>query len=71
VGSKACGGPQLYLPYSREIDVEEFLLKVQRYTKAEKEFNKKWNVVSDCAVLPEPIGVECIDGQAKFKTVAK
>jgi len=66
VGSKACGGPQLYLPYSVNIDVENFLLKVKTYTKAEADFNKKWGVISNCAVTQAPTSVECVDEKAKL-----
>lgn len=58
-GSKACGGPQGYIAYSKTIDVQSFLQKVQAYTEAERLFNIKWDIVSDCALINEPIGVAC------------
>jgi hypothetical protein len=61
-GSKACGGFQGYIPYSINIDTDAFLNKVEVYTKAEKEFNIKWGIISDCLVVIEPEGVECING---------
>jgi hypothetical protein len=61
-GSKACGGFQGYIPYSINIDTDAFLNKVEVYTIAEKEFNIKWGIISDCLVVIEPEGVECING---------
>ena len=58
-GSKVCGGPQGYLPYSNQIDIPQFLEKVNKYTNAENEFNIKWGGVSTCDVTPEPQGVIC------------
>lgn len=58
-GSKACGGPQGYLPYHKSIDVDAFLENVAIYTDAEKAFNVKWNVVSDCSVVTPPKEVSC------------
>ena len=61
-GAKACGGPQGFLPYSTTIDTVAFLQKVEVYTNAEKAFNKKWNVVSDCAVVTKPKSIDCKNG---------
>ncbi|WP_405563707.1 hypothetical protein [Polaribacter sp. Asnod6-C07] len=61
-GSKACGGPQGYLPYSKNIDVASFLQKVETYTEAEKAFNIKWGIVSDCSIISPPKQVECRNG---------
>ncbi|WP_439130146.1 hypothetical protein [Polaribacter sp.] len=58
-GAKACGGPQGYLPYNSNIDVTDFLEKVATYTNAEKEFNIKWSIVSDCAVVNPPKSIDC------------
>lgn len=65
-GSKACGGPQGFLPYSIKIDVAAFLKKVSIYTKAEATFNKKWHVVSTCELLVAPSGVSCKEGKPVF-----
>lgn len=58
-GAKACGGSQGYIPYHKNIDVSSFLEKVENYTKAEKDFNIKWSVISDCAVVNTPKSVDC------------
>jgi hypothetical protein len=61
-GTKACGRPQGYIPYSINIDTDAFINNVEVYTKAEKEFNIKWGIISDCFAVIEPEGVECING---------
>lgn len=61
-GSKACGGPKGYIPYSKNIDTVSFLQKVETYSKAEKEFNVKWSIASDCAIASPPKYVECKNG---------
>ena len=63
-GAKACGGYQGYIAYSKDLDTDSFLQKVDNYSKAEKAFNKKWNIVSDCAIINPPISVECKNGYA-------
>lgn len=66
IGSKPCGGPSGYIAYSTQIDTEYFLSRVALYTTLHEEFNKKWGINSDCAVEPVPIGVECVDGEARL-----
>lgn len=61
-GSKACGGPQGYLPYHKNIDVDSFFQKVESYTNAEKAFNIKWSIASDCALVNPPVSVDCQNG---------
>ncbi|WP_406682827.1 hypothetical protein N1F78_08995 [Seonamhaeicola sp. MEBiC1930] len=61
-GAKACGGPQGFVAYSNEIDVEAFLVKVEAYTNAEKAYNIKWGVVSTCDLPQQPKSVNCING---------
>jgi len=58
-GSKACGGPQGYIAYSKQIDTDGFLQKVDVYTQAEKEYNIKWEISSTCELPKVPVGVEC------------
>ncbi len=66
IGSKACGGPSGFIAYSTKIDVPSFLEKVETYTKAEDDFNKKWGIVSTCDVLLPPNGIACDEGKAIF-----
>jgi hypothetical protein len=61
-GSKACGGPQGYIAYSSKINTVEFLKKIEFYTTAEKEFNIKWGIVSDCSIVNQPKEVVCNNG---------
>lgn len=66
-GSKACGGPQGYIAYSTKINVDVFLEKVAKYTKAEDEYNKKWSIVSTCDVTAKPKTIECENGLPVLK----
>lgn len=66
IGSKACGGYSGYIVYSKKINSDEFLAKVKKYTNAQNGYNKKWGIGSDCSMVIEPTGVECIDGKAKL-----
>jgi len=66
VGEKACGGPAGYLAYSTELDTVSFLDKVARYTDLQREYNVKWDVVSDCMFLTPPTGISCEGGEAKL-----
>ena len=61
-GSKPCGGPWTYLAYNTEIDEALFLNKVASYNANEANYNSKWNIESDCAVVTPPIVVTCVDG---------
>ncbi|MBN1253532.1 MAG: hypothetical protein JXR51_06170 [Bacteroidales bacterium] len=66
IGSKACGGPTGFIAYSIKIDTILFLQKVDEYTNAQEEFNKKWNIVSDCSIIVAPESIICIDGKPEF-----
>lgn len=66
IGAKACGGPADYIAYPLTIDVESFLEKVEQYTAMQEGFNETWGIVSDCALPPAPIGVECVEGVAQL-----
>jgi hypothetical protein len=63
-GSKACGGPQGYIAYSSKINTIELLEKIDFYTKAEKEFNIKWGIISDCSIVNQPKAIVCNNGFA-------
>lgn len=66
IGSKACGGPTGYIPYSNKIDVDQFLKAVKNYSQAEAKFNEKWGVVSNCTIAQKPIDLICEKNQAKL-----
>lgn len=66
-GSKACGGPAGYIAYSLAIDNELFLEMVDAYTQAERNYNEKWGVVSDCSMVVEPTSVTCQNGEPVFE----
>lgn len=66
LGTKACGGVALYIPYSKKINKEEFLAKVKAYTEAQTAYDIKWNIVSSCELIIPPTGVDCVDGKPKL-----
>ncbi|MDQ0640472.1 hypothetical protein QF042_004037 [Pedobacter sp. W3I1] len=66
IGSKACGGASGYIAYSIKIDESTFLKKVEQFTKLQADYNKKWGVYSDCALVIQPKGVTCDNGKPKF-----
>ncbi|PQJ68875.1 hypothetical protein [Polaribacter butkevichii] len=66
-GAKACGGAQGYIAYSSRIDTSSFLNKIATYTQAEKEFNVKWGIISDCSITKAPISVVCQNGYPTLK----
>lgn len=63
LGSKACGGPQMYIAYPHSIDTTAFLDLVKQYTEAEDAYNKKHNIASDCMMVMPPSEVICKDGK--------
>lgn len=66
VGSKACGGPFAYLAYSASIDMYSFERLVAQYNQYQGNYNKKWNVASDCTFLMPPKGITCENGKPKL-----
>ena len=62
-GSKACGGPKIYLVFSSSINVDLLQQKVATYNALENAFNQKWGISSDCMYLLPPTSVGCIDGK--------
>ncbi len=63
-GSKACGGPVGFMAYSKNIDTESFLSKIEEHRTAQDEFNQKWGITSDCSIPAQPNGVACENGKA-------
>jgi hypothetical protein len=61
IGSKACGGPTGFIPYSLKINSKSFLKKVENYTNKQAAYNKKWGIMSTCDVPQQPSGVDCVD----------
>jgi hypothetical protein len=66
IGSKACGGGVGFIAYSKKINKESFLAKVQAYTDAQAAFNTKWNIISTCDIVLPPKSIECVDGKPKL-----
>ena len=66
-GSKACGGPVGYIAYATIIDTDDFLKKIEEHRAAQKEFNKKWGIISDCSLPSQPSAVICENGKPVFR----
>lgn len=55
LGSKACGGPREYLVYCRaSTDTVALANAVELVNRLEREFNERYQVMSDCMMLLEP-----------------
>ena len=65
MGSKACGGPVQYIAYHQSVEVA-FLDLVEQYTRLQEEYNRKYNIISDCSLLIAPRGVICEGGKPIF-----
>ena len=66
IGSKACGGPTGFIAYSTKIDVTYYLAKVKEHEIAEKKYNLKWGIISDCAIIAPPVAIVCNKGEAEL-----
>lgn len=70
-GTKLCGGPALYLPYSRTSDSEtSFMNEVMEYNALSRIYadyiSKKLGIVSDCALVRDP-GAVCINSRCVLR----
>ncbi|TDX94325.1 hypothetical protein BCF50_0089 [Chryseobacterium daecheongense] len=63
IGSKACGGPVTYIAYPKKLEAS-ILPKIQEYTSKMAEYNKKYNITSDCMMANEPTSIRCEDEKA-------
>lgn len=63
IGSKACGGPLTFIAYPKKLH-DVILPKIEEYTLKMTEFNKKYNIISDCMMAVEPTSIKCENGQA-------
>ncbi|MDP9957328.1 hypothetical protein J2X97_002997 [Epilithonimonas hungarica] len=67
LGAKACGGPVSYIAYSNKIDEVKFLEKVNLYNQRAADYNKKYNLVSDCMLVMQPENIVCENEKPVFK----
>lgn len=63
MGSKPCGGPQSYIAYPKKSEAT-ILPKINNYTQKMEDFNKKYNIMSDCMMAMPPSSVKCENGKA-------
>mgnify|MGYP003604476161 CR=1 FL=1 len=61
-GSKACGGPQEFLVFPSNVNLELLTQKVNNYNALENAYNLTYSIVSDCMVVMPPENISCIDG---------
>jgi hypothetical protein len=66
IASKACGGVGSYIVYSKKINTDAFLKKVQKFTDSYAAYNKKWNLFSTCDISIPPTSVKCTNGKAEL-----
>ena len=62
-GSKACGNVVGYIAYPKSIDTDYFQELLQRYANAQRAYNEKWGIISDCSIPNVPLGVACQNGK--------
>ena len=57
--SKPCGSAWEYLIYSTSINNDKLEAMVESYNAQEKDFNERWGIASDCAVVLPPTSISC------------
>jgi hypothetical protein len=70
MGTKACGGPQLYIAYPKKKEAS-ILSRINVYTEKMKAFNEKYNITSDCMMIMPPTAVKCSGGKPVLITDAQ
>lgn len=65
VGSRPCGGPDYYLPYSiANTDEGEVVAMARRYSDLKRQFDQQQQLMGTCEVIPAPkltyVGGQCI-----------
>ncbi len=67
VGNRACGGPRYYLPYcAKSTDSVALFAKLAEVSKAENEYNRKYQIASTCEFRMPPL-VESVAGSCVAK----
>ncbi|MET3035461.1 hypothetical protein ABXT08_05135 [Chryseobacterium sp. NRRL B-14859] len=67
MGVKPCGGPQQYIAYPKKIE-SSILPRINEYTDKVRIFNEKYNITSDCTVVPVPTSLKCIKEKIRMVT---
>ena len=67
LGTRPCGGPAEYLPYSSFLaDREQLESKAFEYTLLQEEIQRKETVAGPCVVLPAP-RLQCINRHCRIE----
>lgn len=74
-GAKLCGGPAVYLPYSRRSDNENsFLNEVVEYNGLSRIYadyiSRKLGIASDCALVRDP-GAVCVNNRCVLRKLGE
>ncbi|WP_238554986.1 hypothetical protein [Chryseobacterium sp. P1-3] len=67
MGVKSCGGPQQYIAYPKKIE-NSILPRINDYTDRVRIFNEKYNITSDCTVVPVPTSLKCVKEKIRMIT---
>lgn len=67
IGAKPCGGPSSYIAYPKNKEAE-ILPKISSFTAEQSAFNAKYDLMSDCALVPEPTAMICANGKAVLQS---
>ncbi|PWN70176.1 hypothetical protein C1631_009300 [Chryseobacterium phosphatilyticum] len=67
MGIKSCGGPQQYIAYPKKSETS-ILPRINEYTDKVRIFNEKYNIMSDCTVVPAPTSLKCVNGKIRLIT---
>ena len=64
-------GPVGYIAYSTKIDTSLFIKKIKEHRIAQREFNIKWQIDSNCSIVKQPTGLICVDGKPVLEYLKK
>ena len=65
IGSKACGGPEGYIAFPKNI-ASTLIPRIDAYTQSRKDFDQRWNAYSNCSFALAPSKVDCVNGKAEL-----
>lgn len=69
IGAKACGGPSSYIAYPKNA-ADKILPLIEEFTTMQRAYNKTYNIMSDCMLVPPPSAIQCENGKAVLMTAS-